>query len=69
MDEKAYQIKASEKMLELLKKEENGEGDKDILNLKFMYWQIQPYSRAWRNGYKHSLKKAIKALGGDIKDL
>ena len=36
--------------------------DKDIFNLKFMLLDIRPYSRAWRRGYVHSLRMAIKAL-------
>ena len=39
----------------------------DVENLTKMELAIQPYSRAWRWGYKKSLKRAIKLIKEDNK--
>ena len=40
----------------------------DIENLTKMELAIQPYSRAWRWGYKKSLKRALKLIEKDNKE-
>ena len=45
-----------------------GKYQEDIENLTKMELTIQPYSRAWRWGYKKSLKRAIKLIEKDNKE-
>lgn len=52
----------SKMQLILAKEKATTQREKDIINLKMMALDIQPYSRWWRWGYLGSLRRAIKAL-------
>lgn len=52
----------SKMQLILAKEKATTQSEKDVINLKMMALDIQPYSRWWRWGYLGSLRRAIKAL-------
>ena len=64
MDIKKYMEHAAREKLDLLTEQAKHPGklDPDVVNLKLMLLDIQPYSRAWRSGYVRSLRRAIEAL-------
>lgn len=69
---KEYQKKATIRRGELIDQlclhPEMSRIEQDIIMLEFMELDIQPYSRAWRHGYKGVLKRARLALKEKVKN-
>lgn len=65
IDKKEFRIKQLEKQQELLNQEPKTQKEKDINNLKYMLYNILPYSNYWRWGMRGSLKRAIELLEKD----
>lgn len=61
-NEREFYRKQLEKQRELLSQESKTQKEKDINNLKYMLYGIQPYSKYWRWGMCSSLKRAIQLL-------
>ena len=54
--------KQLDKQWELLSQKPKTQKEKDINNLKYMLYDIRPYSKYWRWGMCGSLKRAIELL-------